>query len=65
MWHDCGKEQPEQAGEYYVVRRGLRGRNGADHYNDWCVWQPPHWLNSRGTVIQTVEWWREEKEAGS
>ena len=61
-WHWCSEQLPEAAGEYYVVRRAMGGR---PHYNDWCIYepgengQPGRWKNRRGTVISTVESWRE------
>ena len=64
MWVKCSERQPEKWGEYRVIRRGLGKR---PRYEDLCRWTPPgsntdgYWINSRCTIIQTVEeWWEEE-----
>lgn len=59
MWIECSKRKPEKDGVYRVIRRGLRNR---PHYEDWCRYETEtgRWKNSRGAVIGTVEWWRED-----
>ena len=69
MWVLCGKRQPPAAGEYRVIRRGIRHELAAA-YEDECGWTPPDgdfprgaWKNRRGTVIRTVEkWWEDEND---
>jgi hypothetical protein len=63
-WVRCAERQPEQGGEYLVIRRGLGKRK---KYEDRCKWTPPinasrgYWINQKSSIITTVVCWWEKR----
>lgn len=53
--------QPEKAGVYRVMRRGIGGR---PDYEDQCSYAQGLWRNRQGTVINSVTAWQEEGKGG-
>ena len=61
MWVDCSKRLPEAGGEYRVIRRPCK--SGLPHFYDYCTYDTKgFWMNRRGCVIKTVEWWLERED---